>query len=294
MNLWGTLGLAAALAAGAEIPGTASFQTTAPDAKDARSATAPPAIHPEAPAASPAAQDKGRTSKPLQPESRLLLDRYVSGEFAKAVQALPGGKKGLKIPVGKPLNPRHMSDMLRLYGVAISPGDRVQITGMEFRSHEIVFQINGGGKKHFHFRDHLQISAGMGAASVSPPPASRAGEGTGSTLILDYGRELPDMSPDDLKHDLSVVLDLSKQHSAAVDWIATLPPQVQQAIKDRKAIAGMDREMVMAAMGRPDKKVRERDVEGRETEDWIYGLPPEKTTFVTFLGDNVVRVREFN
>jgi hypothetical protein len=293
MNLWGTLALAAALTAGAEIPGTASFQAAAPDAKDTRSA-APPTVHPEASAASATGQDKGRTSRPLQPESRLLLVRYVSGEFAKAVQALPGGKKGLKIPVGKPLNPQHMSDTLRLYGAAISPGDRVQITGMEFRSREIVFQINGGGKKSFHFRDHLQVSAGMGAASVSPPPASRAGEGTGSTLILDYGRELPDMSPDDLKHDLSVVLDFSKQHSAAVNWIDTLPPQVQQAIKDRRAIVGMDREMVLAAMGRPDKKVRERDAEGQETEDWIYGLPPEKTTFVTFLGDNVVRVREFN
>jgi len=293
MNLWGTLALAATLAAGADIRGAASFQTAAPDAGGTRSA-APQTVHPVAPAASASGKDKGRTSRPLQPESRLMLVRYVSGEFAKAVQALPGGKKGLKIPVGKPLNPQHMSDMLRLYGAAINQGDRVQITGMEFRSREIVFQINGGGKKPFHFRDHLQVSAGMGAASVSPPPASRAGEGIGSTLILDYGRELPDMSPDDLKHDLSAFLDFSKQHSAAVNWIDTLPPQVQQAIKDRKAIVGMDREMVMAAMGRPDKKVRERDDEDRETEDWIYGLPPEKTTFVTFLGDNVIRVKEFN
>ena len=293
MNVWGTLALAAALTAGAEIPGTASFQAAPPDTKDTH-ATAPPILHPEAPAASSAGQDKGRTSKPLQPESRLLLLRYVSGEFAKAVQALPGGKKGLKIPVGKPLNPRHMSDTLRLYGTAISAGDRVQITSLEFRSREIVFQINGGGKKPFHFRDHLQVSAGVGAVSVSPPPASRAGEGTGSTLILDYGRDLPDMSPDDLKHDLSVVLDFSKQRSAAVNWIDTLPPEVRQAIQDRRAIVGMDHEMVLAAMGRPDKMVRERDAEGRETEDWIYGLPPEKTTFVTFVGDNVIRVREFN
>ncbi len=293
MNLWGTLALAAALASGAEIPGTASFQAAAPDAKDTH-ATAPPIHHPEAPAASTAGQDQRRTAKPLQPESRLLLIRYVSGEFAKAVQALPGGKKGLKIPVGKPLNPQHMSDTLRLYGAAINQGDRVQITSLEFRSREIVLQINGGGKKPFHFRDHLQVSAGMGAVSVSPPPGAHSDEGTGSTLILDYGRELPDMSPDDLKQDLSVVLDFSKERSAAVNWIDTLPPEVRQAIQDRKAIVGMDHEMVLAAMGRPDKKVRERDTEGQETEDWIYGLPPEKTTFVTFLGDNVIRVREFN
>jgi hypothetical protein len=76
--------------------------------------------------------------------------------------------------------------------------------------------------------------------------------------------------------------------------VETLPPQFQQAIKDHQAIVGMDSEMVMAAMGRPDHKVRERDPDGKETEDWIYGTPPAKTTFVTFAGDNVVRVKEFD
>ena len=293
MNGWFTLAFVAALAAGADIPGTALFQTSTRDVHDTKS-MAPVASRPEVPAPDGAGQDRSHASKPLQPESRLLLVRYVSGEFAKAVRPLPGGKRGLKIPVGKPLNPQHMNDTLRLYGTAVSPGDRVQITKMEFRSQEIVLQINGGGKKPFRIRDHLQLSVGMGAATVSPPPASNSGEGSGVTLILDYGRPLPDMSPDDLKHDLSIVLDFSKEHSAAVNWIETLPPEFQQAIKDRRAAVGMDREMVIAAMGRPDRKIRQRDANGKEAEDWIYGLPPEKTTFVTFVGDNVIRVKEFD
>ena len=56
----------------------------------------------------------------------------------------------------------------------------------------------------------------------------------------------------------------------------------------------MNRETLMAAMGRPDKKVRERDDNGVETEDWIYGVPPDKTTFVTLGGDTVIRIQEFN
>ncbi len=102
------------------------------------------------------------------------------------------------------------------------------------------------------------------------------------------------MSPDDLKRDLSVMLDFSHQHSATVNWIDTLAPQFQQAIKDERAVVGMDSEMVLAAMGRPEHKVRERDPEGNDTEDWIYGTPPSKTTFVTFEGNTVIRVKEYN
>ena len=119
-------------------------------------------------------------------------------------------------------------------------------------------------------------------------------EGKGTTLILDYGRPLPDLSPDDVKHDLSVLLDFSKERSATVNWIDTLPPEIRQAIEEHRALVGMDQEMVIAALGRAGRKVRERDPNGNETEDWIYGNPPAKTTFVTFMGDKVVRVKVFN
>jgi len=52
--------------------------------------------------------------------------------------------------------------------------------------------------------------------------------------------------------------------------------------------------MVIAALGRPEHKVRERDPDGNDTEDWIYGDPPAKTTFVTFASGKVIRVKEFN
>jgi hypothetical protein len=299
MGVQFTLALLIALALGADVPGMAPFRSAPPSLGNAGSVaqTLARADAPDGAATVQSAQSSDHSSRPLQPQSRLLLVRFVDGEFARVVQPLPGGKKGYKVPAGKPLDMQRLSDALRLNGTAAGQGDTVQITSIDFRSDQIVLMINGGGKKHFHLRDHLQI--GVGGMATTPTPDSQnqsyaQEELPGATLILDYGHSIPDMSPDDLKRDLSVMLDFSKQRSAAVNWIDTLAPQFQQAIKDEHAVVGMDSEMVLAAMGRPEHKVRERDAEGNDTEDWIYGTPPSRTTFVTFEGDTVIRVKEYN
>ncbi len=51
----------------------------------------------------------------------------------------------------------------------------------------------------------------------------------------------------------------------------------------------MNREMVIAAKGRPPKKIREKDGE-TEYEEWIYGDPPQDVDFVRLVGDEVVRL----
>ena len=89
-------------------------------------------------------KDSPQPDAQLQPESRLLLVRDVSGEFAKAVTGIPGGKKGFRVAVGKPVNAQTLRDALRLQGQAAGPGDTVQITSIDFRSHEILVDINGG------------------------------------------------------------------------------------------------------------------------------------------------------
>lgn len=290
-----TLVLAAALIFCADPPDTTHFRMPLPGLPDASSLPDAPSL-PDVFVA--VVQHASNRPTNLRPESRLAIIRFVDGEFARVVKPLPGGKKGFRIIASKPLDEKSLRGAVANNGAAANPGDTVQITAIEFRSKEIVFQINGGGKKHYHLRDHLQIGFGgapvqtSSSSSTSTAPDSR--EGNGSTLILDFGRTLPDMSPDDLKQALSALLDFSKEHSAAVNWVETLPPQFKQAIKERQAVVGMDHEMVIAALGRPDHKVRERDPKGDETEDWIYGTPPAKTIFVTFAGDKVVRVKEYN
>jgi hypothetical protein len=236
-------------------------------------------------------------SKGLQANSRLEIVRYVSGEFAHVVKPLPGTKKGFKIAVGKPLDEKELNQELANHGAAANPGEIIQITHLDFRDKEIIVDINGGTKSHFRLRDHLQV--GMGGAPVPTVQTTTTSPNVanlrhGATLVLDFGRPLPDIGPDDVKHALGAFLDFSKERSAAVNWVDSLPPEYRQAINEKKAVVGMDHDMVLAALGRPDHKVRERDPKGSETEDWIYGNPPARTVFVTFAGDKVVRVREFN
>ena len=103
----------------------------------------------------------------------------------------------------------------------------------------------------------------------------------------------PDLTPDELKHILAPFLDFAKQRSASVQWVDTLPPEMKKAIQERRPAVGMDREEVVAAVGKPEHKVRERDSDGNEIEDWIYGQPPSKTVFIRFIGDRVISVRQY-
>lgn len=233
---------------------------------------------------------KGKDSTP-EVKSRLALIRYVDQEFARVIQPIPSQKRGFRYTVGRPIDP----DKLRLAlmrGSAANPGDQVLITNIEFREKEMVISINGGTKKHFNWRQHIQVQM-AGVPTTTAAPNQAAPTRIGAELILDFGGPVPLLTPDELKHDLSPFLSFNSAHSSAVNWVETLPPQFQQAIKSHTAVAGMNRDMVLASMGRPDQKVREYDGQGRETEDWIYGHPPEKTVLVTFLGDKVIRVKSY-
>ncbi len=238
-------------------------------------------------------------NQPLQETSKLTLIRFVSGEFAKAVKALPAGKEGFNLTVGKPLNTELLDRAVATHGAAVNSGDNVQITGLEFRGRQIVVDVNGGGRGKHHWRDHLQIGIGGGgrptmqttSTQETGPPGLQPG--MGSTIFLEWNKFVPDMTPDELKQILSPFLNFQRERSASVQWIDTLPPEMKKAIQERRPVLGMDREEVVAAMGKPDHKVRERDSDGNDIEDWIYGQPPSKTVFVRFIGDHVTKIQQF-
>jgi hypothetical protein len=298
-----TIAIAALLAICADVPDTTRARGALPIVSDLGPL---PALPPSEPATEiyMSVSQRPEQSADLRPQSRIEIIRYVSGEFAKVVKPLPAGKKGYKVPVGKPIDDKNLQTALRFQGIAARPGDTVQITSIEFHPKEIIIQVNGGGHKKFNLRDHLQVGIGGGGggptttttppAAQAPPPGGGLQPGMGAELILEYGRPVPDMSAEDLMHDLNYFLDFSKEHSAAVDWVESLPPQFKQAIKDHTALEGMDHEMVLASLGRPDHKVRETRPGGEQTEDWIYGSPPAKTVFVTFSGDRVVKVKQYD
>src|SRR5262245_47922076 len=257
-----------------------------------------PALTSEDPQQQPAASGQPKKEK-LQETSKLNLIRYVSGEFAKAAKSLPAGKEGFLLYAGKPLNQEQLDRAVATHGAAVRAGDNAQITKLEFRDHTIVVDVNGGGRGKKRFLDRLQIDmGGLPTARTTNDVQQDAGPagiqpGAGSTLFLEFSKEIPDLTPDELKQMLAPFLDFAKQRSASLHWIDTLPADVRKAIQERVAKVGMDREMVVAAIGKPGHKVRERDSQGNEIEDWIYGTPPDRTMFVRFMGDKVTSIRQF-
>src|SRR5437899_143539 len=247
-----------------------------------------------------AQQSNGPKGANLTEPSKLNLIRFVSGEFAKVRKPIPGGKEGFILYTDKPLNQEYLDRVVSTHGAAINTGDNAQITKLEFHEHTIIVDVNGGGRPKKSWRDRIQVS--VGGPSQAPQTTTTTQQeqgpagfqaGAGGTLYVQFPKNIPDLSPDDLKNILSPFLDFTRERSAAVHWIDTLPPEMKKAITDRRAVPGMDREEVVAAIGKPDRKVRERDAEGYDTEDWIYGHPPDKTVFVHFRGDKVSSIKQY-
>src|SRR5204863_6181633 len=172
-------------------------------------------------------------SATLQECSKLTLIRYVSGEFAKAVKPLPAGKEGFHVTVGKPLEPEMLDRAVATHGPAVNTGDDVQITRLEFRDHQIIVDVNGGGRGKRHWRDHIQIGMGGGYPTMQPTSTQDQGPpgmqpGMGSTIFLEFNKPVPDLTPDELKQLLTPFLNFSKERSAAVQWFDTLPPEMKK------------------------------------------------------------------
>jgi hypothetical protein len=299
-----TLSLGFLLFAWADIPGSERLRSSSPLPTGSFSSADEIAVFPDEPAEQqPAQSDAQNKSKSatLQERSKLDLIRYVSGEFAKATRNLPAGKEGFLVYVGKPLSSELLERAVATHGAAVHIGDSAQITKLEFRDHSIAVDVNGGGRGKRHWRDHIQI--GMGgtiptARTTTTTPDQENGPpgmqpGMGSTIFLEFSKAVPDLTPEELKQLLSPFLDFAKQRSASVHWVDTLPPETKKAIQERRPTVGMDREEVVAAIGKPEHKVRERDSDGNEIEDWIYGQPPSKTVFVRFMGDRVTSIRQY-
>jgi hypothetical protein len=292
------------LFAGADIPGSERLRST-PVPGGAFSRGDEIGVLPDDPTEDPQAaqSDSKNTTKAatLQEYSKLELIRYVSGEFAKATRNLPAGKDGFLLYVGKPLSQEQLERAVATHGAAVHIGDSAQITKLEFRANSIVVDVNGGGRGNKkRWRDRIQIGMGgtIPTARTTTTPDQDSGPpglqpGTGSTIFLEFSQPVPDLTPAELKQILSPFLDFARQRSASVQWVDTLPPEMKKAIQERRPTVGMDREEVVAAIGKPEHKVRERDSDGNEIEDWIYGQPPSKTVFIRFMGDRVTSVKQY-
>ncbi len=238
------------------------------------------------------AGDKGKPQK-LSDQNRQLIIRNFNAEQCFSHTYFPMGKVGLKItPDGKVIpGAQEVRAMVAQYGPAAKPGDRVKITNVLFKGNAIIFEINGGPVKKKKWYERVSVGATGGEVA----PMDRSGDPTnldvnnrGSYIALQFKDYIPELTSDQIKTMLKPVLDFNAMNAAQA-YAESLPPIVQQAIKNHHALVGMDRDMVLAAMGRAPKKIRDNDGTN-DYEEWIYGEPPNEVNFVRFVGDRVVRV----
>ena len=227
-------------------------------------------------------------SRKLTDEQRLELVRGLTAEYATAKIGLPRSKKSLEYDSKGSYDKPTWEEAQRQFGPAARTGDLIQISRIEIEDDKIVFQINGGynsGKGKWYQR--VQIGMGTQTAPISQGQSNAPG---GTSIALLFHQPVPPLKAAEIKKMLAPILDFEK-HTATETYVESLPPEVQQAVKEKRATEGMDREQVLLALGRPVRKVREVK-EGDELEDWIYGTPPGKIVFVTFKGNKVTKVKE--
>jgi hypothetical protein len=221
-------------------------------------------------------------------DERVDITRGLMAEFAKSKVTLPRAKKPLVFHSNGKYDRKNWQKNLLDNGAAARVGDQIQITRVLIEEKKIVFEINGGLKSGRHWYDHVQVGMGPNLSPVNTGQNERSS--AGSSIALEFPGSVPSLSVNDLKQMLSPLFDFSN-HSATQSYVETLPAPIQKAIKEQHAITGMTREQVMLAMGHPKHKTRE-DKDGEEMEDWIYGEPPGKITFITFSEGKVVRVHD--
>jgi len=226
----------------------------------------------------------------LTEDGKVDILRGVLSEYATVKILLPRSKKPLPFQSDGVWNKELWQQSERELGAAARVGDLVQITHLNIENDRIVLEINNGLKgARGNWKDHVQVGVGGQTRPISTQQNSNAPGGT--SIVLLFGQPIPDIQADDIKKILAPVLDFALQN-AADNYFDKLPEPIKIAIKANKVIVGMDRDQVLLSVGKPRHKERNITSDGTEMEDWIYGDPPGKITFVTFAGSKVTRVKE--
>ncbi len=224
-------------------------------------------------------------------DDRVELTRGLMAEYATAQVLLPVSRKALEFDSSGGYDKTAWAEIAKTEGPAARKGDTLQVTKIDIGSDRIELQINGGyngGRKWYR---NVTVAGGP---SYNPTPVPIGGGDVnaprGTSLVILFHKPLESIKSADIKKMLAPVMDFEK-HSVTELYVENLPPEMQKAIREKRALVGMDREQVLLAMGHPVHKSRETK-DGIEEEDWVYGQSPGKFTFVTFNGDKVIRVNE--
>jgi hypothetical protein len=225
-------------------------------------------------------------SAPITERGRRELVRNLEAEQGFAHRALPLGEDLVLMANGnlKPGGDAY-KEMLYKKGQSAAPGDRVAITTVTVKADRIVFDLNGGPYLKHRFLRHIDLND-------APVVANDGAQVTGCRVTLLFEGGLPDVSAPEVKALLDPIIDFGVKSSGEA-YADSLPSFLKDAIAQHDVLVGMNRKMVLAAMGAPESKIRELvpGSDDRHYEEWIFGQVPQTVRFVRFEGDRVTQVR---
>jgi hypothetical protein len=233
-----------------------------------------------------------RAADKLTMEDRIELTRGLTAEYANAKVLVPRSKKPLEFDSKGTYDKVAWDEIAKESGPAARTGDTVQVTKIDIGADRITLEINGGYKGGKKWWRNIQVMGGPSSGGT-PVPISQGGDSNapgGTSIVVLFHKPLEPIKAAEIKKMLAPVLDFER-HSVTEVYVETLPPEVQKAIKEKRVTVGMDHQQVLMAMGQPEHKSRETK-DGLEVEDWVFGKPPGKITFVTFNGEKVIKVKE--
>ena len=222
------------------------------------------------------------STQKLNERGRRELVRNLEAEQGFAHRPMPIGVLTLKANGELSPGGEKYREMIYKKGQAAAPGDRVVVTALNIKGDKIVLDFNGGPYAKHRFLSHIQLNNAPVAANTGEQPM-------GSRIELVFPGGLPDISAPEVKALLEPIVDFGVK-SGEQAYADTLPPRVRNAIAAHEVLVGMNHRMVLAALGAPESKVREKesgDADGARYEEWIYGHVPQTVRFIRFRGDRV-------
>lgn len=225
--------------------------------------------------------------KKLSSDDRMALLRGLTAEYAKAKVMIPRSKKALGIEPNGRWDKEAWEKASMEFGPAARVGEIVQLTKVKIEDDRVELELNHGLKTGPKWYERVEVGMGTGTTPISGRDnVAKAG----TNLAIIFPKNIEELDVAEVKKMLGQILDF-EMHSVTESYMEKLPEPVRNAIKQKKVIEGMDREQVRLAVGQPVRKER-RIVDGDELEDWMYGRPPGKMTFVTFTGSKVTKVKD--
>lgn len=229
----------------------------------------------------------GAKEKKLSADERMALLRGLTAEFAKAKVMIPRSKKPLPVAASGRWDKDVWEDAAQEFGPAARPGEMVQITKVKIEDDRLELELNHGLKTGPKWYERVEVGMGRGTAPIAGRDAVAK---AGTNLAILFGKRIEELDVAEVKKILTPLLDF-EMRSVTETYMEKLPEPIRTAIEQKRVIEGMDREQVRLAVGQPVRKER-RIVDGDELEDWMYGRPPGKMTFITFTGSKVTQVKD--